>query len=88
MRKFILAAALVSFVGLSGCRATLEGVWGADRWVMGGKDSPYTQNGHFDGTMHYNQLRRNWQKVENVIDIYLLNYDIGDPYLGAPFFGD
>ena len=29
-----------------------------------------------------------WNQITNVIDIHLWNYDIRDPFVDAPFFGD
>lgn len=44
--------------------------------------------GHYNGKARWNQFMQDSAKIWNVVDIYFFNYDITDPYVGAPFFGD
>ena len=48
----------------------------------------YTGNGHYDGETRWNNFTANWQQIQNFVDIHVWNYDIRDPYVGAPYFGD
>jgi hypothetical protein len=44
--------------------------------------------GSYNGKARWNQFMQDTAKIWNVVDIYFFNYDITDPYVGAPFFGD
>jgi hypothetical protein len=44
--------------------------------------------GKYNAKQRWNQHLQDASKVWNVVDIYFFNYDITDPYVGAPFFGD
>ena len=100
MRKMISCLVLVMVVTVGGCRwvhsflgtdvpvTSLPFVLGLGEWVDGAVFNIYTGNGHYDGAARWNNFTANWQQVQNFADIYLWNYDIRDPYVGAPFFGD
>ena len=63
-------------------------VLGLGKWLDGAILNIYTGNGHYDGKTRWDNFTANWQQVQNFVDIYAWNYDIRDPYVGAPFFGD
>jgi len=88
MRKIIAGLALCTLLGIGGCRGIYNAAWGVPRWVNGKVLNMYTGNGHYDGTARWNNFTRNMQQVENFADIYFFNYDIRDPYVDSPFFGD
>lgn len=99
MRKMIIGLALAVILSTSGCRWVAHGLsfipgWppvgslGLGKWIDGGVFNIYTGNGHYDGKTRWDNFTSNWQRVQNVADIYFFNYDIKDPYVGAPFFGD
>jgi len=44
--------------------------------------------GKLNAKARWNQIMQDGAKIWNVVDIYFFNYDIRDPYVGAPFFGD
>ena len=88
MRKYILGLALCAALTVGGCKYMSYGLWHIPKWIEGGILNVYTGNGHYDGAMRWDQFTRNYQKIWNFIDIYFFDYDITDPYLGAPFFGD
>jgi hypothetical protein len=44
--------------------------------------------GKYNASQRWNQFTQDCAKIWNVVDIYFFNYDITDPYVGAPFFGD
>lgn len=48
----------------------------------------FIPGGHYNLSARWNQFMQDTAKVWNVVDIYFFNYDITDPYVGAPFFGD
>ncbi len=103
MRKMILGLTLVMCMGVGGCRA-LSGFnaklpiipmpivnifsVGLGKWIGGGVFNIYTGNGHYDGKRRWDDFTKNWQEIQNFFDIHFWNYDIRDPYLGVPFFGD
>ena len=88
MRKTILALALVSLLSFGGCRAVNYGLWHVPKWIEGGILNVYTGNGHYDGKARWDNFTKNYQQIWNVIDIHFFNYDIRDPFVNAPFFGD
>ena len=96
MRKIVLSVALVSLLTLGGCRAIWGGFMyipnptslGLGKWIDGGVLNIYTGNGHYDGKARWDNFTKNWQQIQNVMDIHFFNYDIRDPYVNAPFFGD
>ena len=88
MRKYIISLTLFAMVTVGGCKYIAGGLWYIPKWIEGGILSVYTGNGHYDGYTRWAQFTRNYQKMWNFIDIYFFDYDITDPYLGAPFFGD
>ena len=99
MRKTILIVALMALVSFGGCRAIWGGVTkipligapfvlGLGEWIDGAVLDIYTGNGHYDGKARWDNFTANWQQVQNFVDIHVWNYDIRDPYVGAPFFGD
>ena len=88
MRKLVLGLALTGLLALPACRSINAFLWNIGAWISGNVFNVYTGNGKYDGRMRWNNFTRNMQKVGNVIDIHFFNYDIRDPYLGAPFFGD
>ncbi len=88
MRKFILSAALVGLLVVGGCRSLYGAAWKAPKWVSGNVLNIYTGNGHYDGKQRWDNFTRNLQQIQNVADIHFLNYDVRDPYVNAPFFGD
>jgi hypothetical protein len=88
MRKVIVSLALITLLTAGGCRWVSYGLWHIPKWIEGGVLNVYTGNGHYDGKMRWDNFTQNYQKIQNVIDIYFFNYDIRDPWLGAPFFGD
>jgi hypothetical protein len=44
--------------------------------------------GSYNAGQRWDQHMQDFAKIWNVVDIYFFNYDITDPYVGAPFFGD
>ena len=88
MRKFILGAALITLLTLGGCRGISGAVWRVPKWINGKVLNMYTGNGHYDGKARWDNFTRNLQSIENFVDIHFFNYDIRDPYVNAPFFGD
>ncbi len=98
MRKTILVVALVALVSFGGCR----GIWGIGtktpvlapfvlglgEWIDGAVFDIYTGNGNYDGKARWDNFTQNWQQIQNFVDIHVWNYDIRDPYVGAPYFGD
>ena len=88
MRKTILGLALLTVLTIGGCRYVSYGLWHIPKWIEGGILNVYTENGHYDGFTRWDNFTRNYQKAWNFIDIYFFDYDIRDPYLGTPFFGD
>jgi hypothetical protein len=44
--------------------------------------------GRYNASARWNQFMQDTAKIWNVVDIYFFNYDVTDPYVGAPFFGD
>ena len=88
MRKTILGLALVTLLSIGGCRAISYGLWKIPEWIEGKILNVYTGNGHYDGKARWDNFTKNYQQIWNVIDIYFFNYDIRDPYVDAPFFGD
>ena len=48
----------------------------------------FIPGGHYNASARWHQFQQDVAKVWNVVDIYFFNYDITDPYVGAPFFGD
>lgn len=88
MRRLIVVLALASLTLLGGCRSLYGAAWKAPKWVDGAVLNVYTGNGHYDGKARWDNFTRNWQSIWNVIDIHFFNYDIRDPYVNAPFFGD
>lgn len=88
MRKLILVLAIVTLVALPGCRGIYDAIWKVPKWVGDEVLNVYTGNGHYDGGKRWDNFMRHYQQAWNVVDIYLFNYDITDPELGAPFFGD
>ncbi len=88
MRKAILSLAICAVLLSGGCRTINWALWHIPKWIDGGILNVYTGNGHYDGGKRWDQFTQNYQKIWNVIDIYFFNYDIRDPYLAAPFFGD
>ena len=99
MRKTILVVALMALVSFGGCRGiwgigakipviSAPFVFGLGEWVDGSVFNIYTGNGHYDGEARWNNFTANWQQIQNFVDIHVWNYDIRDPYVGAPYFGD
>lgn len=88
MRKFIVVLALASLLSFGGCRAIYGGIWQGPKWLSGKVLNVYTGNGHYDGKKRWDNFAQNWQRIWNFIDVHIMDYDIRDPYLGAPFFGD
>ncbi len=88
MRKFILVIAITALTTLGGCRSVYSTIWKGPKWVEGQGLNVYTGNGHYDGAKRWDNFTRNYQKIWNTIDIHFFGYDIRDPYLGAPYFGD
>jgi len=88
MRKYIAISALTLVFCVGGCRSVNNAVWQVPKWVDGDVMNVYTGNGHYDGKKRWDNFTRNYQKIWNFVDIYFWNYDIRDPYLGTPFFGD
>ena len=48
----------------------------------------YPDSGHYNNSARWRNWQKNWSSIWNTIDIYLFNYDVRDPYVDAPFFGD
>ncbi len=88
MRKYIVISALTLLFCVGGCRSVNNAAWKVPKWVDGKVLNTYTGNGHYDGKKRWDNFTRNYQKIWNFVDIYFFNYDIRDPYLGTPFFGD
>jgi len=88
MRKYVLSLALFAILTIGGCKYIAGGLWYIPKWIDGYILSVYTGNGHYNGFTRWAQFTRNYQKAWNFIDIYFFDYDLNDPYLGAPFFGD
>jgi len=88
MRKAILTLAICSMLTLGGCRSISWALWHVPEFIEGKIFSVYTGNGRYDGALRWDNQTAAWQKIMNVVDIYFFNFDIRDPYLGAPFFGD
>ena len=88
MRKLILVLMITVLLALPGCRAVYGAIWTIPEWIGDKVLNVYTGNGHYDGKQRWNNFMRNYQQIWNVIDIYLFNYDVTDPSLGSPFFGD
>ena len=100
MRKMIACLVLVLVVSVGGCRwvhsilgtdfplTSAPFVLGLGEWVDGAVFNIYTGNGHYDGKARWNNFTANWQQIQNFADIHIWNYDIRDPYVGAPYFGD
>ncbi len=88
MRKSILSAALITLVFLGGCRGIYGAAWKVPKFVDGKVLNIYTGNGHYDGKQRWDNFTRNLQQIQNFADIHFLNYDVRDPYVNAPFFGD
>ena len=88
MRKLILGLILGTLVCVGGCRSIYGAVWSVPKWVDGTVLNVHTGNGHYDGKARWDNLMKNYQQIWNFIDIYGFNYDIRDPYVDAPFFGD
>ncbi len=88
MRKAILTLVVCSMLTLGGCRTVSWALWKIPEFIEGKIFNVYTGNGHYDGRMRWDNLTQGWQKITNVLDIYFFNYDVRDPYLGTPFFGD
>ena len=88
MRKAILTLAVCGLLSLGGCRTVSGALWQIPTWIDGKVLNVYTGNGHYDGKARWDNFTVEWQKMWNVVDIYFFNYDITDPYVGAPFFGD
>lgn len=88
MRKIIICLVLIAIVSVGGCRAVSFGLWKVNEVIQGGVLQYYTGNGHFDGKTRWDNFTANWAQIQNFIDIHFFNYDIRDPYVGAPFFGD
>ena len=97
MRKLILGLALSALLLGGGCRA-IYGTAGkllpmphwlsSSKWVDKHVLNIYTDNGHYDGRARWDNFTRQWQQIQNFASIHFFNYDIRDPYLNAPFFGD
>ncbi len=88
MRRLTVALALTALIVLGGCRGIYGAAWKPAKWVEGKVFSVYTGNGHYDGKARWDNFTKNYQQIWNVIDIHLFNYDVRDPYVNAPFFGD
>jgi len=88
MRKTVLGLLFCLFLTIGGCRAVYGKLWAAPKWVGGKVLNIYTGNGHYDGKARWDNFTRNLQQIQNFVDIYGFNYDIRDPYVNAPFFGD
>ena len=88
MRKIFAGLILCTLVCVGGCRGIYGALWQGPKWVNGKILNMYTGNGHYDGKARWDNFTKNMQKVENFVDIHFLNYDIRDPYVNAPFFGD
>lgn len=99
MRKIIIGLALVTLLTLVGCRSiygalthlpllSVPGYTIGGKWIDGKVLSIYTDNGRYDGKARWDNFTANLQRVQNFVDIHFFNYDIRDPYVGAPFFGD
>jgi hypothetical protein len=57
-------------------------------WIDGGVFNIYTGNGHYDGKRRWDDFTANWQQIQNFFSIHFWNYDVRDPFAGAPYFGD
>jgi hypothetical protein len=89
MRKLTLAFAVLTLVCvIGGCRSVSGALWKIPEWIGGKVLNVYTGNGHYDGKARWDNYTNNHQQVQNFVDIYFFNYDIRDPYVGTPFFGD
>lgn len=88
MRKALIGLVLCTLLVAGGCRTVSGALWQIPKWFSGKVLNVYTGNGHYDGKLRWDNWAQNYQKVWNVVDIYFFNYDVTDPYLGAPFFGD
>ena len=88
MRKMIAALAITTLLTVVGCRTVSWALWHVPEWISGKVLNVYTGNGHYDGKARWDNFTKNFQQITNVIDIHFFNYDIRDPYVNAPFFGD
>ena len=88
MRKIILGLVLTTVLSVGGCRAVYGFLWKIPKWIDGAIFNVYTGNGHYDGYARWDNFTKNIQEIQNFADIYFFNYDIRDPYVNAPFFGD
>jgi len=88
MRKVILGALLSCLLFMGGCRGIYNAVWHVPKWVGGTVLNVYTGNGHYDGNARWDNFTRNYQQIWNFIDIHFFGYDIRDPFVDAPYFGD
>ncbi len=88
MRKFIAVTVLCSLFMVGGCRGIYSTMWQGPKWIDGKVLNMYTGNGHYNGKQRWDNFTRNIQMIQNFADIHLFNYDIRDPYVNSPFFGD
>lgn len=88
MRKFIAALALGLLLSTGGCRTVYGTLWKGPKWVADKAFNQYTGNPGWDGEVRWDNFTSHMQRIQNVVNIHLLNFDMRDPFLGAPFFGD
>ena len=97
MQKLALVLILTAVVLLPACGSFKDGgvigmadkgLWSGVKWVDYTLMGQYPDSGHYNNNARWRNWQKNWSSIWNVIDIYLFNYDVRDPYVDAPFFGD
>ena len=88
MRKLILGLALTSLLTLGGCRAISGALWTVPNWIDNKVLQVHTGEGRYDGEKRWDNFGKNYAQIWNFVNIHFFNYDVRDPFLGAPFFGD
>ena len=88
MRKFILGLALTGLLTIGGCRTVSTALWKVPNWIDTQVLQVHTGEGRYDGGKHWDNFGKNYAQIWNFLNIHFLNYDVRDPYLGAPYFGD